>query len=190
MCFGNNSTPAAPQIVYQGPSQEDIDRNERSLRDFETRMAEQQSTFNDQLAAQVASNETQFNQLTQTLNDELSGYESEAAVEVNAANNAQAEADAAAGAATGAADDAAAAADAAVTDVANAETEGAAAIAGAQTEGLLQQSGAYQVATVESEPVNAQTTAAITKKKKNKQSLKIGPLGTTAVPGAGLNIGV
>jgi multidrug resistance efflux pump len=80
-------------------------------------------------------------------------------------------------------------------DAANAETarlkqqydaEAAAATAAASA----QQQSAYTVSTKQSEPVNAQTTAAIVKKDKTKSGLKITTAGLPSTSGTGLNIGV
>jgi hypothetical protein len=51
MCFGG---PKAPSIQYQGPSQEQIDENTRSLDTYKTQMAEQQRLFQQQLESQIA----------------------------------------------------------------------------------------------------------------------------------------
>ena len=61
----------------------------------------------------------------------------------------------------------------------------AAVAAGAQA-----QTSAYKVSTQQSDPVNAQTTKAITDKKKPNNSLKITSGSTAASAGTGLNIGV
>jgi Leucine-rich repeat (LRR) protein len=120
MCVGAK----APNIVYQGPSQADIDRNRASLDKYESDMAQQQAAFETQLQAQIdaANKET-------------------AALEKKFQNQAAA---------------------------------AAAASAAQQTE----------------TPANAQTTAAITKKRKPRQNLKIARNALPAQSGAGLNIGV
>lgn len=51
MCFG--SAPQAPQIVYQGPSQEEIAANQASLDAYKTQMQQQQDTFTKQLQTQI-----------------------------------------------------------------------------------------------------------------------------------------
>ena len=50
MCFAQ---PQAPNIVYQGPSQEDIDRNNASLESSKKQVGEQQSAFQAQLQQQI-----------------------------------------------------------------------------------------------------------------------------------------
>ena len=49
MCFGAK----APNIVYQGPSQEDIDANQSSLDAFQQQITDQQGQFQSQLQAQI-----------------------------------------------------------------------------------------------------------------------------------------
>ena len=49
MCFGAK----APNIVYQGPSQEDIDANKASLDAFQQQITDQQGQFQSQLQAQI-----------------------------------------------------------------------------------------------------------------------------------------
>jgi uncharacterized caspase-like protein len=52
------------------------------------------------------------------------------------------------------------------------------------------QQGSYAASASESDPVNAQTTAAVAKKDKAKSTLKISTGGLAAAAGSGLNIGV
>lgn len=67
------------------------------------------------------------------------------------------------------------------------ENEAAAAAAAA----AAQQTGAYAVTATQSEsPVTAQTTAATTKKKNPKSSLRISRAALPSTEGSGLNIGV
>ena len=49
MCWGYK----APDIVYTGPSEEDIAANQKSLDDFQQRITDQQSLFQEQLQAQI-----------------------------------------------------------------------------------------------------------------------------------------
>jgi len=51
MCFGGG--PQAPQVVYQGPSQEEIARNQASLDTYKAQMQQQQGDFSKQLQAQI-----------------------------------------------------------------------------------------------------------------------------------------
>tara|TARA_R100000781_G_scaffold110636_1_gene76217 strand:- start:6961 stop:7359 length:399 start_codon:yes stop_codon:yes gene_type:complete len=132
MCFGGG--PKMPNIVYQGPSDEDIAKNEQALAEYQTRVQEQQATFTSQLQEQI--------------------------------------------------------------DAANAETASLqerldATAASAAAASAAQQTGAYVASSQVSEDVTgAQTTAAITKKKKPSSNLKIAKAGLPSAAGAGLNIGV
>lgn len=130
MCLGAK----APNIIYQGPSQSDIDRNRASLDKYQSDMAAQQASFGTQLQQQIDASNKETEALQQK-------YQNQAA--------------------------AAAAASAAQQTTAYATTA-------AQTEN----------------PVNAQTTAAISKKRKPRQNLKIARNALPAQSGAGLNIGV
>jgi len=51
MCFG--SRPQPPQIIYQGPSQEEIDRQNAQLETLQQERAKQQKQITDQLQRQV-----------------------------------------------------------------------------------------------------------------------------------------
>jgi outer membrane translocation and assembly module TamA len=74
MCMGTK----APQIVYQGPNQADIDAGQASLDQYRSQMAEQQNAFKTQLQQQIdaANRETEAIQ---------SRYEQEAAAAAAAA---------------------------------------------------------------------------------------------------------
>jgi len=67
MCFG--SAPQAPQIVYQGPSAEDIERNRMALEQYRQQSTAQQEAFAQQLQQQIdranAQMEEQRNRLAQ-----------------------------------------------------------------------------------------------------------------------------
>jgi outer membrane translocation and assembly module TamA len=130
MCFAQ---PQAPNIVYQGPSDAEIEANRVSLDQYRSQMGQQQADFQKQLQAQI----DKANQDTENLQKQY-------------------EADAAAAAAAAAA----------------------------------QQTGSYAVTASQTAPVNAQTTAATTKKEKPKSTLKISTGGVAASAGSGLNIGV
>tara|TARA_B100000965_G_scaffold353410_1_gene329238 strand:- start:1168 stop:1572 length:405 start_codon:yes stop_codon:yes gene_type:complete len=49
MCWGVKQ----PEIVYSGPSEEDIAANQKSLDDFQQQITDQQSQFQQQLQAQI-----------------------------------------------------------------------------------------------------------------------------------------
>ena len=51
MCGG--SRPSAPRVEYVGPSQADMDRNQRSLDQYQQQMMQQQNQFQSQLQGQI-----------------------------------------------------------------------------------------------------------------------------------------
>ncbi len=51
MCFG--SRPEPPQVVYQGPSKEDIARQEAAMESYRQQAAQQQKLLADQLQQQI-----------------------------------------------------------------------------------------------------------------------------------------
>lgn len=51
MCFGGS--PQAPEVVYRGPSDADIQRNRDSLNQYQTTMQKQQADFQSQLQSQI-----------------------------------------------------------------------------------------------------------------------------------------
>lgn len=75
-------------------------------------------------------------------------------------------------------------------DLESEERAGAADVADATAAANAEQAAAYQVSATQSEPVQAQTTKAVTAKKKPKKNLKISTAGTASTAGSGLNIGV
>ena len=79
MCFGAK----APNIVYQGPSQEDIDANKASLDAFQQQISDQQSQFQSQLQAQI----DQANQDTEDLQARLASEATAAAAASAAQQN-------------------------------------------------------------------------------------------------------
>ena len=69
--------------------------------------------------------------------------------------------------------------------------ETAAAAAAGASDQVAAQGSAYSISAQETEiPEGAQTTAAVTEKKKPKKNLKISTAGTANTAGSGLNIGV
>ena len=132
MCFGK---PKAPNIVYQGPSAEDVAASNQALQDFQDTTAANtaafQTSINEQITAAQAS--------TQTLMDQL------------------------------------------------ADTQ---ANSGAGVENIINDAP-YAVVTEDNvTPEDAQTTAAISKKKKKPSTLKIATGGLSASAGTGVNYGV
>ena len=75
-------------------------------------------------------------------------------------------------------------------DLESAQEGASSAVAEAAAAANLQQVGAYKVGASESEPVAAQTTAAMKKKEKPKSTLRISTAALPSSAGTGLNIGV
>ena len=164
MCFG--SKPQAPTIVYQGPSQGDVDANRQALESYRQQSLAQQQSFSQQLQKQIddanAQANTQRKALEQSRAEGASGLTSQ---------KAQLEADL-------------------LGQRQKAELDMAAQRAGANAEMSAQQQTAYGVAsTTVAEPTTAVTTTAAKPKEKLKSGLKIIPGATAAKAGAGLNIG-
>lgn len=76
MCFG---APKAPEIVYQGPSQEDIDANNQALEDFKTQTAESNQAFMDNMQVQIDKANEEMEQLQQKFEAEQSAAQAAAA---------------------------------------------------------------------------------------------------------------
>jgi outer membrane translocation and assembly module TamA len=75
MCFAQ---PKAPQIIYQGPSEAEIEANRASLDQYRLQMGQQQADFQKQLQAQI----DKANQDTENLQKQ---YEADAAAAAAAA---------------------------------------------------------------------------------------------------------
>ena len=78
MCFG---TPQAPNIVYKGPSDEEIAMNQASLDAFKDQMATQQQTFQTQLQSQIDAANQQTAQLQEQLGNEQAAAAAAAAAQ-------------------------------------------------------------------------------------------------------------
>ena len=76
MCFG---APKAPEIVYQGPSQEDIDANNQALEDFKTSTAESNQAFMDNMQVQIDKANKEMEQLQQKFEAEQTAAQAAAA---------------------------------------------------------------------------------------------------------------
>ena len=177
MCVGNNQ-PAPPQIIYQGPSQEDIDRNAESLQKFSDDIDEQNRIFNEGIQKQIDDANAATLALEEKYADDLGDAQTDADASVDAANTA------AEATVSGAEDDATATTNKANTDAA-AQTSAAAGAANAQ------QVGALTVTTQETEAELPQTTTSNKKKVKDpKKTLKINTGGAQASAGAGVNLGI
>ena len=129
------SAPKAPEIVYQGPSDEDVAASTAALEDFKTTTAANtaafQTSINEQITAAQASTQSLMAQLADTQASSGAGVD-------NIINDAP-----------------------------------------------------YAVTTEDNvTPEDAQTTAAISKKKKKPSTLKIATGGLSASAGTGVNYGV
>ena len=166
MCFGSTPSPQAPQIVYQGPTDEDIRQQEKSLDRYRTQVEETNAALADTLNEQIAAANEQTASIQAQLDAEIAAVQGE----------------------TGAAESAAAAA---VAEQQTAEADVVAAREEAVKAGnSFTPVGAYGVTVTESEPVAAQTTTSTKKKKTTDSTLKINTGGAAASPGSGLNIGL
>jgi len=157
---------AAPTIIYQGPSQSDVEGNRAALESYRQQSLAQQQAFSTQLQKQIdaanAKAEAQRSALAQSRADAESGL---------ASQREQADAQL-------------------LGQKQKAELDMAAQKAGANAEMAAQQQNAYGVATTNvTEPSTAVTTTAAKAKEKTKGGLKITPGATAASAGTGLNIG-
>lgn len=164
MCFF--SQPSAPQIIYQGPSQADIDASNQALEQYRQQSLAQQEQFAAALQQQIDDANAQAERQRQAL--EAARLEAESGL---ASQKRQAEEDL-------------------LSQRQKAELDMAAQKAGAASEMAAQQSASYGVAVSNVTPENALTTEAPKPKDKNKSTLKITPGATAASQGTGLNIGV
>ena len=144
MCFGGGQ-PAPPEVVYVGPSEDDIKRQTDSLAKYEQQLAEQQAQTASQIQAQIDAANAKTANLQSELDSRTAGL-------------------------TDALNSESAAAEAALSDVQKAKME-AAAMVGANYTPI----GAYGVTASVTEAPNAETTQAIKPKKKPKSALKIQP---------------
>ena len=77
MCFGTS----LPDIVYKGPSDEEIAANQASLDAFKEQMATQQQTFQTQLQSQIDAANAQTAQLQEQLGNEQAAAAAAAAAQ-------------------------------------------------------------------------------------------------------------
>lgn len=165
MCIGQ-SQPKAPKIEYIQPTNNDLERSEKALETYRNQMSQQQQEFQTQLQSQI----DQANEDTQALQAQ---YDRDYA----AMDQANADANARTSAGYDAKNKQIAAGYAS-------DSSSAAALAAAEM-------ASYSTTAQQTEiPEGAQTTAAVTEKKKPKKSLKISTAGTANQAGSGLNIGV
>ena len=76
MCGGK---PQAPQVVYQGPSQEQLDAQQAQLATYQAQANEQQETFKTQLQAQIDAANTETASIRTRYEKELTARNEEAA---------------------------------------------------------------------------------------------------------------
>ena len=76
MCFG---APKAPEIVYKGPSQEEIDANNQALEDFRTETEKSNQAFMDNMQVQIDKANEEMEQLQQKFEAEQSAAQAAAA---------------------------------------------------------------------------------------------------------------
>ena len=76
MCFG---APKAPEIVYKGPSQEDIDANNQALEDFRTETEKSNQAFMDNMQVQIDKANQEMEQLQSKFEAEQLAAQSAAA---------------------------------------------------------------------------------------------------------------
>lgn len=176
MCFGNNN-PAPPQIIYQGPSEDDIERNQAALDDYAASIQASQEVFQTQLQAQIDEANAATAALEERYADDLNTAETNAATVVSSATNA---AQGAVNSATGAAAQA----------VDGATGQAAADISAASAQGQAQYNQALTTTVSQTEPELPQTTNSSKKKKDPKKSLKISTGGAAASSGVGANLGI
>ena len=76
MCFG---APKAPEIVYKGPSQEEIDANNQALEDFRTETEKSNQAFMDNMQVQIDKANEEMEQLQQKFEAEQTAAQAAAA---------------------------------------------------------------------------------------------------------------
>ena len=159
--------PKQPEIVYQGPSEEQIKQQKQAMDTWTQSIQASNASFQANLQDQIDANNKAFNDLT----DDYNKLVAEAGT---SANKAVADANAAAG-----------------RQVAGARGAASGVTAGAASDAVAQQIGALTVTTSETEPEMAQTTESAAKVKKNKKKdLKINTAGIKSAAGSGVNLGI
>ena len=103
MCFGG-SAPKAPKIKYQGPSKDDIRRQERQLEEFQQQIAEQQAATSESIQKQIdaanqrtADLQSQYDEEMEALNQQTAEMQQGATAAEQAAAAAEKAAQAAGG---------------------------------------------------------------------------------------------
>lgn len=165
MCFFQPA-PAAPQIIYQGPSQADLDANNKALEAYRQQSMAQQQQFSAALQKQIDDANAMAASQRKQLED------ARAAAEAGLSSQKQkAEEDL-------------------LSQRQKAELDMQAQRAAASSDMAAQKAAAYGTAVTQAAPENAQITEAPKPKEKIKGTLKIAPGATALSQGSGLNIGV
>jgi len=177
MCFGNNQ-PQQPQIVYQGPSEADINANQQALDDYAADLTASQKSFQDELQVKI-----------DAANAATADLEARFADDIADANAAASEA--VSGATTAADATVAGANTAATTAVDGATGQAAADVSQASASAQQQYQQAITTTSQQTDPELPQTTKSNKDKKKDpKKTLKINTGGAKAQSGAGVNLGI
>ena len=85
MCFGRAPAPQTPQIVYQGPSDADIQANQQALTAFQNQIAQQQTDFQTMMQEQIDQANKDAEDLQAKYSAELDTLSSKQAAEAAAA---------------------------------------------------------------------------------------------------------
>lgn len=163
MCF---SRPQSPQIIVQGPSQADLDAQNRALQSFIEGSQRQQQEFSAQLQAQIDAANREAQRQAASLAEQKAAFESGLATEADKANEQM------------------------LIQKQKAQLDMAAESAAAAGQNAAQVQSSYGLNTAQITPVNAQITEPIKPKKPERDSLKIMPGSVKAGSGTGINIGV
>lgn len=86
MCFGGQQ-PQAPQIVYQGPSQAEIDANRAALESYSNQISAQQKSFQEDLQRQIDAANADTQRMRQQFDADLKNTASAANAQVGQAKS-------------------------------------------------------------------------------------------------------
>jgi hypothetical protein len=163
MCRAPKASP--PQIIYQGPSQADLDAQRQSLELFMQQSQSQQSAFSSALQAQIDAANKQSQQFADMLLQERTSFETGMRTQADTAAQAMAE----------------------QRQKAQLDMAAQQAAAGSANAALTQ--SAYGVNTAQVTPTSPQVTQPPQPKERERSTLKIEPGAIEALVGSGLNIG-
>jgi hypothetical protein len=154
-----------PQIIYQGPSQADLDAQRQSLDLFAQQSRAQQETFTSALQAQIDAANRQAQEQSGFLAQERQAFETGMRSEADTAAQAMAE------------------------QRQKAQLDMAAQQAAAASQNAAMTQSSYGVNTAQVAPTSPQVTQPPQPKERERSSLKIEPGAIEAFMGSGLNIG-